>query len=262
MLPGVTALQCLTSVVSFGDYETRSCFFDPQLVWLPRLARLVMSRDMPCEDLLDVAGPGLFTLPADMGMLTLSLVDLDISGLGLAHFPVRLTQLRALESLDAGANGFAVLPAGVTALSRLTELTLGRLESAHDPLQQDEARPLDVRALGDLSGFPALRKLSFCSCEVVLCMSLPGFAVQHASLESICFCGAHPAPKCALMVLQLSQELRQLGRGSVLRFLSNDLNSDCVVTRWTTHRGRRPVRSSWQHWRRVVCEVLGCWATV
>ena len=217
VLSGVTALQCLTSIVSVGFYERGSCFFDPEFVRLPQLARLVMSQRVPCEELLDLAGPLRFTLPADMGLLSLSLVDLDISGLGLAHFPGRLTQLRALESLDASANGFAELPAGVTALSRLTELTLGRRVSADDPLQQTKTWPLDVVALGDLSGVPALRKLSFRFCEVALCMSLPGGAVQHTSLESICFCNAHLAPECVPMVLQLSQALKQLGRSGVLK---------------------------------------------
>ena len=94
-------------------------------------------------------------------------------------------------------------------------LTVGRRVSPDDRLQLHEKRPLNVVALGDLSGFPALRKLTFRFCEVVLCMSLPGGAVQHASLASICFCNAHPAPECALMVLQLSQALRRMGRGSV-----------------------------------------------
>ena len=151
-----------------------------------------------------------------MGLLSLSLVDLELSGLGLAHFLHALTQLVALEVLNAIGNNFAQLPAGVTALSRLTVLTLGRRVSRDDRLQLHEKRPLNVVALGDLSGFPALRELTFCFCEVVLCMSLPGGAVQHACLASICFCNAHPAPECALMVLQLSQALRRTRRGSVV----------------------------------------------
>ena len=80
-------------------------------------------------------------------------------------------------------------------------------------------------ALGDLSSFPAMCKLKFCFCEVVLCMSLPAGIVQHTSLASMCFCDAHPAPECALMVLQLSQALRQVGRGSVLK-LANGAESE------------------------------------
>ena len=74
-----------------------------------------------------------------------------------------------------------------------------------------------MRALGDLSGFPALRELTLKHCEIVLCPSLLG-AVQHASLTRMSFHYAHPAPECEEMVLQLSQELGRLGRGSVVRF--------------------------------------------
>ena len=97
----------------------------------------------------------------------------------------------------------------------LTELGLGR---AYDdvPLQLRGKRPLDVRAMGDLSRFPGLCKLTFCFCEVVLCCSVLG-AAQHASLTGLCFDCAHPAPECAPAVLQLSRELWRLGRGSVLR---------------------------------------------
>ena len=84
VLPGVTALQCLTSL-AFSMHQG-VCFFDPELVQLPRLARLVMSMDFPDEDDEDeeCSGdpPGLLRLPADMGLLSLSLVDLDLSGLG------------------------------------------------------------------------------------------------------------------------------------------------------------------------------------
>ena len=41
---------------------------------------------------------------------------------------------------------FAELPAGITALSRLTDLVVGRVSV--DSLQQRHRRPLDVRALG------------------------------------------------------------------------------------------------------------------
>ena len=77
--------------------------------------------------------------------------------------------------------------------------------------------PLDARALGDLSGFPALCGLTFECCEVTLCESVVG-AVRHAALASLSFCFAQPAPKCMPMVLQLSQALGQLRRGSVLKF--------------------------------------------
>ena len=93
---------------------------------------------------------------------------LDFRGLELTQFPHALTQLTALECLVASKNDFAEVPAAITALSGLTVLRLGRLVPPGDLLQLHETRPLDARALGDLSGFPALRELSFECCEVML----------------------------------------------------------------------------------------------
>ena len=122
-----------------------------------------------------------------------------------------------LSHLNTKDTDFAELPAGFTALSRLTVLVLGRAERSDDPLQLHEKRPLSVVALGDLSGFPSLCKLAFSYCEVELCMSLLDGAVRHRSLVSIFFDCAHPAPKCTPMVMQLSQVLR---RSSVLKLAS------------------------------------------
>ena len=215
VLPGVTALQRLSRIVFTGDWE--SGFFDPGLVQLPRLQHLQITQDDELYDDDRDNASRLLRLPADMGLLRLSVLYLHLSGLRLAHFPLAVTQLVALTCLDASMNEFATLPAGITALSRLTELILRRVESPNDPLQLHEKRALNVVAMGDLSGFPALRKLTFACCEVKLCMSLPGGVVGHTSLASIFFNSAHPAPECALMVLQLSQELRRLRRGSLLK---------------------------------------------
>ena len=213
VLPDVSALQCLTRLEFFeGEGPVK---FYPQLAQLSVLQRLVLSRmlDLPYEEL-DL-GP--LRLPADMGPLSSTLLHLDINGHMGTRFPRSLTQLVALEHLNAERNGFAKLPAGITALSRLTELMLGRLSVYdEDPLGEHGARPLDARALGDLSRFPGLRKLSFNSCEVMLCRSVVG-AVRHASLVSLCFRDAYPALKFSPAVMQLAQELCRLGRGSVLR---------------------------------------------
>ena len=154
--------------------------------------------------------------PADMGSLSSSLLRLKCCGVGVTQFPLALTQLVALEHLNASGNEFAGVPAAITALSRLTGLVLGRT-FCEDVLQEGERRPLDVRTLGDLSGFPALRMLMFDYCEVMLCESMLG-AVRHASIVRIAFHVSHPAPECAAMVLQLSQALRRIGRGGVLSF--------------------------------------------
>ena len=215
-LPGVNALQRLTEIEFTGE---GSRFFDPRLVQLPGLQRLVLCCDLydfddDDDDAENSAPARLLRLPADMGLLSMSLLHLNFSGLRLAQFPPSLLQLVALEDLDLAENEFAELPGGITALSRLTELKLGRVHYPGDPLQLVEKCPLNAIALGDLSGFPALSKLSFSFCEVKLCMSMLGGAARHKSLACMCFSYANPAPECAPMVLQLSQDLR---RSSVLK---------------------------------------------
>ena len=204
-LPCVTALQNLASIKLL--YGPGPRFFDHQLVQLPRLQQIIFE---PCEPSGGTACPWLSRPPADMGFLKSSLLHLSFHWAGLTQFPVALTQLVALEHLNASGNDFAEVPAAITSLSRLTELVLGRC--AHS---ENLCRPLNARALKDLSGFPVLCRLTFYFSEVVFCESLPG-AGRHAKLASITFTSSHPAPECAPMVLQLSQALRRLKRGSVL----------------------------------------------
>ena len=207
-LPGVAALQCLTCIELISGYQ-RPRFFDPRLVQLPGLKRLVLSCDI-CKKYGEwmLRYGYIIRLPDDMGLLSSSLLHLDFSGLRLAQFPLTLTQLRALECLDACDNEFAELPAGITALSRLKELKLGRVCCCDNCLQLKKKCLLNAVALGDLSGFPALCKLSFSFCEIKLWMSVLGGAVRHRSLASLSLHFAHPAPECMPMVLQLSQELK------------------------------------------------------
>ena len=211
MVPGVTAIQSLTRI-EFGGIGPP--FFDAQLAELPRLQRMVCSTSEPCPR---GACLWLSRPRPHMGTLSSTLLHLDLSGHELTQFPLALLQLVALKSLVAEENEFAELPSGITALSRLTELALGRAWRERDyPFQQRKKRHLDLRALGDLSGFPALSVLRFEYCEVTMCTSMPG-AVRHASLTSMQFCMSHPAPECAIMLLQLGQALNQVKRGSVLR---------------------------------------------
>ena len=219
VLPGVSALENLTRIEFLGGQGPR--FLDPELMELGRLQRVVYETD---EARHGGAYEKLARLPADMGMLSSTLRHLDCCGQGLTVFPPALTQLVALECLAAERNEFTELPAAMTALSRLTELTLGRIMDKKDPLQVHGKRPLDVRALGDLSGFPALRTLSFACCKVTLCPSVAG-AVRHAKLSSLLFCLAHPAPLCVPAVLRLSQSLRRQGRGRVMEFVHGPKNA-------------------------------------
>ena len=207
-----------------------------QLVNLPRLQHAVVKTSCRRPG----AYLGLSRLPANMGSLCATLLHLDCSGQGLTQFPLALTQLVALNCLKADWNEFSELPAAITALSRLTELRLGRDPNWKDPLQLHGKRPLDVRALGDLSGFPALRELEFGYCEVRMCDSMLG-AVRHASLASITFRVAHPAPDCAPMVLQLRQTLRGLRRSSVLEFKLPGILG-VLDDAWQKAQGRAPLQ--------------------
>ena len=86
-----------------------------------------------------------------MGSLRPTLQLLDITGNDATHFPLAVTQLRALTCLKAGGNEFKELPAAVTALSRLMDLTFGRVVSEEDPLQLRDVR-LKITCRGVFSG--------------------------------------------------------------------------------------------------------------
>ena len=158
MLPGISALQSLTRI-EFWLWRW-AALFNPQLVQLPKLQHLVFNTsDSHYSDPV----LGLFRLPADMGSLRLGLLHLDISGHRLTRFPLALTQLVALECLKADENGFAKLPAGITALSRLTELTLGRDDFSSDPCRQ---RPTGCARAGRPVCLPGALQAELRFCEV------------------------------------------------------------------------------------------------
>ena len=255
-LPDVSALQCLTGL------ELSRCMglltLGAQLAQLPGLQRLVLWQHLaPASE-----PPGPLRVPADMGSLSATLLHLDISGHMGTRFPLSLTQLVALEHMSARDTEFAELPAGITALSRLTELVLGRMfVYDEDPLQLRGTRPLDVRALGDLSGFPALRELTFGFCEVMLCPSVLG-AARHARLRSLCFYSAHPAPECAPAVLQLSRDLWRQRRGSVLMAVCEAVDN-CGPSALEAAQGRAPCQrfaADLGRARRVQW-AMRCWAS-
>ena len=121
VLPGVTALPSLTRISFLLCYEGPDRFgYD--LVRLPRLQRMVFATGEPCRD-----GARLWVprLPADMGLLSSSLVRLSFSSHKRRYSLLGLMQQVTLKPLKAGGNEFATVPAAVTALSMLTELTHG-----------------------------------------------------------------------------------------------------------------------------------------
>ena len=214
-------LTCITSLQSLTFFKFRGFRGVPvlaQLVHLPRLEHINFD-NLESYHWAESLEPA--RLPADMGCLCSALLRLSFRNHDVTEFPPALTQLVALQWLCADMNEFTKLPTAMTALSRLTKLDLGRVMSEEDPLQLHVKRPLDVRALGDLSALPALRELSFSFCELMFCESLPS-AVHHASLMNIYFRVAHPAPECTPKVIWLSKERKNLKRGSVLRFVSMD----------------------------------------
>ena len=216
VLPGYTALQSLLRI-DCAHCEGHN-FFAGLLV-LPQL--LYMGLDLAHRPFRGGAHLELPRLPAAMGSSSSGLQHLDICGHGLTEFPLAVMQLVALRCLRADGNEFAELPAAITALSRLTELRLGRTECHASPVHLRVKLPLDVRALGDLSSFPRLRKLILHCCEVLVCESVVG-VVRHASLQCFYFSASYPAPVCMPVVLQLSLALTRLGRGSVLKVESWD----------------------------------------
>ena len=230
-LPSHTALQSLTHI----DFST-TCQGHPffsELLELPRLRYMGLAT---CEPYKGAARLEVARLSAN----TETLLHVDCSGHGFSRFPLALTQLVALECLQASGNEFVELPAGITALSRLTRLSLGRNISWRDPLQLCRKLPLDVRALGDLSGFPVLRELLFDSCEVLMCGAMLG-AARHPSLARLYFSRSHPAPECTPVVLHLGQALKRLRRRSVLEL---KIWESCNITEKALRNalGRAPVQ--------------------
>ena len=95
VLPGASALQCLTRI-QFCEGEG-PINLDPELAQLPGLQRLVLSQCLAyCLNF-----PWRLRLPADMGSLRNTLLHLDISGHMGTRFPLAVTQLVALEHLNA-----------------------------------------------------------------------------------------------------------------------------------------------------------------
>ena len=209
VLASVPALPSLTRIECLGGCGPP---FAAQLIQLPQLRHMVLETYLPCGADYSDAYLGLPWLPSYMCH---NLLHVSLAGHELTQFPLVLTQLVALEHLDASGNEFAELPVAITALSKLTELILGRAIPAPDPWELDGLPPLDVRALGDLSAFPALCKLYVHDCGVTLPVSMLG-VTRHASLTKLTIDSASFTRESALMLRQLSQALERLGRGSVL----------------------------------------------
>ncbi len=101
---------------------------------------------------------------------------------------------------------FEQLPEGVSALTALEELRLGR----HAAGELEIGGSLDARALGSLAGFPKLRRLSFANCSVLFCSHFLA-AAAHTRLERLELRASHPVlyPSCGAFVAFVITLLQQ-----------------------------------------------------
>ena len=219
-LPGMDALAALTSLSVEEDYLG----LRPGLRALPtslwRLSQLcsVAHRpnwlglaDAPRSEL-PLAG-----LPSSGAPCCASLRRLCLTGHNLPVFPASILTATRLTHLDLSPGCFEQLPEGVSVLTALEDLRLGRRAAG----EMEIGGTLDARALGSLARFPNLRSLSFAYCCVLFC---PGFqaAAAHPCLEELELQTAYPGlgASCAA-VLAFATTLLQQGRPGVLGLLNS-----------------------------------------
>jgi len=187
------------------------------LWWLSQLCSIVHRLNK--WNLLDVPRSELpvFCLPAGGAPCSASLSRLSLPGHNLPVFPPGICAMTRLMHLDLSPSCFEQLPGGVSALTALEELRLGR----HAAGCQEIGGTLDARALGSLAGFPALRVLSFATCSVLLCPSFQA-AAAHPCLQKLELDTSYPAlgPSCGAL-LGFVIALLQKGRPGMLVLLDS-----------------------------------------
>jgi len=207
-LPGVDALAALTSLELEGCPSLRLL---PASLWrLTQLRRLVHD----CGGQWDLARVPRAALPvAGLPATGLaSLTSLCLTGHDLRAFPPGVLAAVRLTHLDLSHCCFEQLPEGVSALTALKQLRLGR----HPPGKLEIGGAIDARALGSLAGFPALSSLSFANCSVLLCPTSQA-AAAHPRLEQLQLETSYPAsgPPC-MAVLGFAHLTLQQGRPDAL----------------------------------------------
>ena len=227
-LPGMDALVALTCpdlsmeenciTIPYPINQRPGLRALPTSLW--RLSQLCSVVHSPkCQDLagvprseLPVAG-----LPSSGAPCCASLRRLSLTGHNMPAFPPGILTASRLTHLNLSPGCFEQLPEGVSALTALEELRLGR----HAAGEMEIGGTLDARALGGLAGFPNLRSLTFDNCSVLLC---PGFqaAAAHPCLEDLELITSYPAcgASCAA-VLAFATNLLQQGRPGVLGLLDS-----------------------------------------
>jgi hypothetical protein len=202
-LPGMDALVALTSLSVEECHGQQSGLRAlPTSLWrLSQLCSVVHLplhwglSDVPRSEL-PVAG-----LPSCGAPCFASLSRLSLTGHNLPVFPPVILTASRLTHLDLSPSCFEQLPEGVSALTALEELRLGR----HAADRREIGGTLDARALGSLAGFPNLRSLGFATCSVLLCPSFQAAA-------------AHP--RLTRLELETSYPVRGLPCMAVLGFVS------------------------------------------
>jgi len=209
VLPGMDALVSLASLQLWGCPSLRLL---PASLWrLTQLRHLLHRTDkgslagMP-RSALPVAG-----LPLGAPCFA-SMVNLSLAGHNLAIFPPGILAMSRLRHLDLSHCCFEQLPVGVSALSALTGLRLGR----HSGGATEVGGSFDARALGTLASFPNLRGLEFSNCRVLACSDFQA-AAAHPRLERLQLDASYPAPgPSSGGMLAFVTALLQQGRSGVL----------------------------------------------
>jgi len=210
-LPGMDALGALTSLALWDCPSLRAL---PASLW--RLSRLRSLRHWSSGA--DAARPPrreapVSGLPAGGAPCLGAVRSFALSCHGLPAFPPCVLAMARLAHLDLAHCGFERLPGGVSALTALEALRLGRRPGEAGQV----GGSFDARALGGLARFPHLRRLGFDNCSVLFCSGFPA-AAAHARLERLELSASYPAPgPSRAAFLGFAVALLQRGRGGVLR---------------------------------------------
>ncbi len=163
------------------------------------------------------AADGEDALPG-MDALT-ALTSLSLAGYNSPVFPLGILAMSRLKHLDLTHGYFEHVPEGVSVLTALEVLRLGRYNGPCEWGTYGVGHiggSLDARALGSLAGFPRLRCLAFKNCCVLLCPSIQAAAV-HPRLERLRLRSSYPASGPSwLAFLELVGGLLRQGRPDAL----------------------------------------------
>jgi hypothetical protein len=213
-LPGMDALASLTSLCLEDCPSLRTL---PASLWaLPQLRSLHHAVDACHLDDLARNELPVASLPACAPSFA-SFTQLGLQGHNLTSFPVAVLTMRRLTHLNLAQCYFSQLPEGVSVLTALESLQLGRHNQG--PEMNAIGGAIDARALGSLAGFPHLRQLTFVNCSVIFCPSFHA-AAAHPRLSWLELFTSYPAsgPSC-LAFLGFVGSLLQQGRPGVLELV-------------------------------------------